>query len=525
MCCFYVLIWRFNGPFNMTNADELKPMKLDKHYRVLERIFGGVALSALLVAAPAFADTKTPPLPDSARALPVSYAPMLPVHQTSTPLPKSRPDPAFAYSAEQVSITLPKPRPKFVDILPKSTMTIAEMFDQLAQLNSDDTNNISSSDIGPSDIGPNHENMAQTSLKLRSGEGIAALLQRAGYKPNAIANALQSMTGKADLRRLQIGTSFDIAANGFRFSIKSGRDIYVLNHPVTGWLALTAIRPVDTFLNFSKGVINGSIYQSAIKQGVSEAAFNEYVRVMGFSVDFQREIRRGDSFEMLYETDRDRITGDIVGSRLYYAGLLLSGEQLGFFRFDGTENTIGWYDENGNSAARTLIRTPISEARLSSSFGSRRHPVSGYNALHKGVDFAAPRGTPIIAAGSGVVREAGWKGSFGRYIRIRHNATYQTAYAHMTRIAAHISPGARVAQGEIIGYVGSTGRSTGAHLHYEILVNNRQVDPMTVRLPTGARIDQQYLTAFNDAVKRIDNELLDRGTTRFASIPLASTAQ
>jgi murein DD-endopeptidase MepM/ murein hydrolase activator NlpD len=163
-----------------------------------------------------------------------------------------------------------------------------------------------------------------------------------------------------------------------------------------------------------------------------------------------------------------------------------------------------------------LIRTPISGARLSSSFGNRRHPVSGYNAMHKGVDFAAPRGTPIIAAGDGIITEAGWKGSYGRYVRIRHNGIYDTAYAHMSRLASGISRGSRVAQGQVIGYVGSTGRVTGAHLHYEVMVNNRQVNPMTVRLPTGKRIDPSYHQAFAKVVERVDNELLSRGVSRFA---------
>jgi murein DD-endopeptidase MepM/ murein hydrolase activator NlpD len=269
-------------------------------------------------------------------------------------------------------------------------------------------------------------------------------------------------------------------------------------------------------MNFFKGTIDDSIYRAAMAAGISESAFNDYIRVMGFSVDFQREIRTGDQFELLYETERDSIDGKVVGGKLHYAGLVLSDEQLGFFRYDSDKDTIGWYDENGNSAARTLIRTPISGARLSSSFGHRKHPVSGFNAMHKGVDFAAPRGTPIIAAGSGVIREAGWKGSFGRYIRIRHNATYDTAYAHMSRIAPNIRPGTRVKQGEIIGYVGSTGRSTGAHLHYEVMVNNRQVNPMTVRLPTGERIADQHLPAFQKTIAAIDQEVLSHGTVRFA---------
>ena len=252
--------------------------------------------------------------------------------------------------------------------------------------------------------------------------------------------------------------------------------------------------------------------------GVSEAAYTEYVRVMGFSVDFQREIRTGDHFELLYETDRDSIDGNRIGGRLHYAGLVLSDRSLGFFHYDEADDVVGWYDEEGNSAARTLIRTPITGARLSSSFGQRKHPVSGFNAMHKGVDFAAPLGTPIIAAGSGVIRESGWKGSFGRYIRIKHNATYDTAYAHMKSIAPQIRVGTYVRQGEVIGFVGSTGRSTGAHLHYEILFNNRQVNPMTVRLPTGKRIDSQHLEAFKKIVTKVDKEVLSRGTLRFAGV-------
>ena len=167
---------------------------------------------------------------------------------------------------------------------------------------------------------------------------------------------------------------------------------------------------------------------------------------------------------MLFKINRDELSGNVVGSELIYGGLMLSGEPIGYFRFKDGKEHIGWYDEEGNSAARTLIRTPISGARLSSSFGKRRHPISGFNAMHKGVDFAAPRGTPIIAAGSGVVTESGWKGSYGRYIRIRHNSKYDTAYAHMSRIKSKIRQGYKSNRGGY-GYVGSAGRSTGDHLH------------------------------------------------------------
>ena len=432
-----------------------------------------------------------------------AYAPMEPVFQAAPTLPTGRPDPARAYPAAPVSISLPASKPALTEILPKSTKMIADMIRQQAGLVSGD----------------------EKILRLRAGEGIGALLRRAGYSANDIASAIEAVADKVSLRRLQIGSVFQVAPEGFRFSAKPDRDIYVINHPESGWLALSALRPVDRYISFFQGVIDDSIYRAAMLAGVSEAAFNKYTRVMGFSVDFQREVRTGDRFELLYEVERDGIDGKVIGVQLQYAGLLLSGEQLGFFRYNGDGNAFGWYDENGNSAARTLIRTPISGARLSSSFGHRKHPVSGFNAMHKGVDFAAPRGTPIIAAGSGLVLEAGWKGSFGRYIRIRHNATYDTAYAHMARIAPHIRQGTRVKQGEVIGYVGSTGRSTGTHLHYEVIVNNRQVNPMTVRLPTSERIDDQHLEAFKATVAMIDREVLSHGKVRFAGAVPTKNAQ
>ena len=453
-----------------------------------------IILACLFIGSSVIAQAETDAAREPVKSLHVAFAPMQPIFQTTPALPTSRPDPALAYPAIPVSIIPPASKPALIDVFPKSTKMIGEMIRLQTGL----------------------ESGAEAELTLRDGEGIGALLRRAGYNLASIAKAIDAVSGKVSLRRLQIGTKFQVTLQGFRFSTKPGRDVYVIRHPDSGWLALTALRPTDRYMSFFQGTVDNSIYRAAMAAGISESAFNDYIRVMGFSVDFQREIKAGDRFELLYETERDSIDGKVVGGKLHYAGLALSDEQLGFFRYDSDKDTIGWYDENGNSAARTLIRTPISGARLSSSFGHRKHPVSGFNAMHKGVDFAAPLGTPIIAAGSGVIREAGWKGSFGRYIRIRHNATYDTAYAHMSRFAPNIHPGSRVKQGEIIGYVGSTGRSTGAHLHYEVMVNNRQVNPMTVRLPTGERINDQHLATFQKTVAAIDQEVLSHGTIRFA---------
>ncbi len=219
------------------------------------------------------------------------------------------------------------------------------------------------------------------------------------------------------------------------------------------------------------------------------------------------------------------MTGEVLSSgKLNYAGIILSGKRMGYYRFTHPDGQIGWYDRNGESAVRTLMRTPVNGARLSSRYGMRRHPVTGFNAMHRGIDFAVPTGTPILAAGSGSVETAGWNGAYGKYVRIRHNSTYKTAYAHMSRIASGIGKGRKIAQGEVIGYVGSTGRSTGPHLHYEIMVNNRQVNPLTVQLPAGKSVPKGQLATFFAQVKIIEDQMKDSLTPDFVGVTLQQAA-
>ena len=431
-------------------------------------------------------------------AAPASAASLEPIHSDGMPLPASKPDLALVYPAESVDIAVPTPRPDLQSILPRATRTVSEMFEQQTGV----------------------ETGEEASYRLKSGEGLATLLRRAGYDRAEAAKAIEAVSGRASLRSLPVGLGVRVARDGFAFTAKNGRDIYAIRDPEEGWIAFSAIRPVERYLAYAQGVIDDSIYRAAASSDIPEPALAEYVRVMGFSVDFQREIRSGDAFELLYEQQIDQITGNIIATELHYAGLMLSGAQMGFYRYEHDGSRVGWYDRNGNSAARTLIRTPISGARMSSSYGMRRHPISGYNSMHRGVDFAAPTGTPIIAAGSGVVTESGWYGSYGRYIRIRHNSTYDTAYAHMSRIKRGITPGTRVEQGQVIGYVGSTGRSTGPHLHYEILVNNRKVNPMTVRLPTGEKVPAEHFDSFRTQVELVESEVLATGNLRFAAMEL-----
>ena len=233
-----------------------------------------------------------------------------------------------------------------------------------------------------------------------------------------------------------------------------------------------------------RNVIKNNLYSSAIAVGVEPNIIVEFARIYGFEVDFQRDIRKGDWFEILYEKFEDdnnkvRDTGKII-----YASMFVNGEEINLYNFK--DNKIEeYYNIKGKSITKSLMKTPINGARLSSSFGMRKHPILGYNKMHKGTDFAAPSGTPIMASGSGTVTRARWCGGGGNCVKIKHNSTYETIYAHMKTFAKGIKEGRKVKQGQIIGYVGSTGMSTGPHLHYEVLVNGKKVNSQKLKLPSG----------------------------------------
>ncbi|MDC3226124.1 M23 family metallopeptidase, partial [Candidatus Pelagibacter sp.] len=210
----------------------------------------------------------------------------------------------------------------------------------------------------------------------------------------------------------------------------------------------------------------------------------EFARIYGFQVDFQRDIRKKDKFQIMYEVFLDKDKKIIETGEILFANLKLSGQNnpLYYFSNNGVE---GHYDKSGKSVQKALMKTPINGARLSSSFGMRKHPIDGFNKMHRGTDFAAPMGTPIMASGNGIIKKVGWCGGGGNCVKVRHNSTYQTIYAHMSKFARGIKVGLRVKQGQIIGYVGSTGKSTGPHLHYEVIVNGKKVNSQTLKLPSG----------------------------------------
>ena len=233
-----------------------------------------------------------------------------------------------------------------------------------------------------------------------------------------------------------------------------------------------------------RNVIKNNLYSSAIETGVEPNIIVEFARIYGFEVDFQRDIRKGDWFEILYEkfiddNNKVRDTGKII-----YASMYVNGEEINLYNFK-YKNEEEYYDIKGKSITKSLMKTPINGARLSSSFGMRKHPILGYNKMHRGTDFAAPSGTPIMASGSGTVTRARWCGGGGNCVKIKHNSTYETIYAHMKSFAKGIKEGRKVKQGQIIGYVGSTGMSTGPHLHYEVVVNGNKVNSQRLKLPSG----------------------------------------
>ena len=257
-----------------------------------------------------------------------------------------------------------------------------------------------------------------------------------------------------------------------------------------------------------KNVIKDNLYSAAIESGVQPNIIIEFARVFGFDVDFQRDIRKGDWFDILYEKFEDdnnkvRDTGKII-----YASMYVNGQEINLYNFK-YKNEEEYYDIKGKSITKSLMKTPINGARLSSSFGMRKHPILGYNKMHRGTDFAAPSGTPIMASGSGTVTRARWCGGGGNCVKIKHNSTYETIYAHMKTFAKGIKEGKKVKQGQIIGYVGSTGLSTGPHLHYEVIVNGKKVNSQKLKLPSGKTLKGEERKQFEIDRIKIDLRLAE----------------
>ena len=330
------------------------------------------------------------------------------------------------------------------------------------------------------------------SHKIQEGETFIGILDYYSLNKSEISIIKDKINKKVNLNKLNpnqkihfIIDQTDNSINEFIFQISNKERIILTqdskNKDFSQEIVLTKL---EKKIVYNESSILKSLYRSAIDQKVPNNIIIEFARIYGFQVDFQRDIRKKDKFQIMYEAYVDENKKLIETGNILFANLILSGEDNSLFYFD-EESNAGHYDKNGKSVEKALMKTPINGARLSSPFGMRKHPIDGFNKMHKGTDFAAPTGTPIMASGSGVIKKAGWCGGGGNCVVIKHNSTYQTIYAHMSKFANGIRSGVRVKQGQTIGYVGSTGKSTGPHLHYEVLINGKKVNSQTLKLPSG----------------------------------------
>ena len=305
---------------------------------------------------------------------------------------------------------------------------------------------------------------------------------------------LQSIKKKENLKILGINQIFEFkidnlnSKNLIEFKIETDKKneiLFTINKDKNKFESKILKKDLKKEVNYKEAIITDSLYNSAINIGIKANIIVEFARLYGFQVDFQRDIWKNDSFQIIYEEFIDKDgkivdTGDII-----FANLNLQDTDLQLYKYEYKPNKYDYFDENGKSVKKTLMKTPINGARLSSPFGKRKHPILGYNKMHTGTDFAAPKGTPIMASGDGIVTRAKWCGGGGNCVKIKHNSTYQTVYAHMSKFAKGIKKGTRVKQGQVIGYVGSTGLSTGPHLHYEVIENGKKINSQKLKLPSG----------------------------------------
>ncbi len=359
-------------------------------------------------------------------------------------------------------------------------------------------------------VGPREE-----ILEIKTGDTIAGALQNMGLSGAEAYRAVKAMSKHYDPRMIKPGQAISVHVQngdsglelvGLNMQLDAIREVSIDRDAQGRFVAILNQKDVILQVKAAQASIETSLYGSAAQAGIPASVVAEMIRIYSYQVDFQRDIRQGDKVEILYEvyeTEDGRFAryGDVL-----FANLAVGGKDLPVYRYSDKNGDTDYYRENGLSLKRTLMKTPVDGARMSSGFGMRRHPVLGYNKMHKGVDFAAPRGTPIYAAGKGVVERAGRNGGYGNYIRIKHNGSLKTAYAHLHKFAKGIKSGVRVKQGQIIGYVGSTGRSTGPHLHFEVLKNGKQVNPKSIKSSAGEKLAGAKLKAFKGQISEIKQQ-------------------
>jgi len=328
--------------------------------------------------------------------------------------------------------------------------------------------------------------------RINIGETFDTILEKYSIDKSEIIQIKKELSKKVNLNKLNINQKFQFTVDQtnhlvkeFIFKVSNTEKIYLSRNKTTDkFNQKIIVTKLKKSIVYNESIILESLYKSASNEKVPPNIIIEFARIYGFQVDFQRDIRKKDGFQIMYEIFLDDKKKIIETGNILYANLKLSGEDNSLYYFKSKKNP-GHYDKNGKSVKKALMKTPINGARLSSPFGMRKHPIDGFNKMHKGTDFAAPMGTPIMASGDGRIKKAGWCGGGGNCVVIKHNSTYKTVYAHMSKFAKGIRNGVRVKQGQTIGYVGSTGKSTGPHLHYEVIINGKKINSQTLKLPSG----------------------------------------
>ena len=328
--------------------------------------------------------------------------------------------------------------------------------------------------------------------KIKSGETFDKILRKYLIEEEEILIVKKNLLKKVNLNKLNTKQSIQINLDQtnnkikeFVFQISNTEKIYLKRNVNKNIFSQEiVIVKLEKQIFYKENIILQSLYKSATELDIPANTIIEFARIYGFQIDFQRDIRRKDKFQIMYEVFLDENKKIIQTGEILFSNLVLSGQDNSLYYFN-KQGSEGHYDKNGKSVQKALMKTPINGARLSSSFGMRKHPIDGFNKMHRGTDFAAPKGTPIMASGNGIIKKAGWCGGGGNCVKIKHNSTYETVYAHMSKFARGIKNGIRVKQGQTIGYVGSTGKSTGPHLHYEVIVNGKKVNSQKLKLPSG----------------------------------------
>ncbi len=350
-------------------------------------------------------------------------------------------------------------------------------------------------------------------VEAEQGDTLLDLLLNAGIDKADANKAIDALRTIYNPRELRAGQEITITFervpgsidgrifSAFALQTETGRQL-TAKRGGSGFVAGEAKRQISRQVSHYAGTIKGSLFEAALANGVPASVLTEMIRAFSYDVDFQRDIQSGDKFEVMFERQVDSNGRVVHDGNILFASLTLSGEAMPIYRYTDSSGLVDYYNAKGESVRKALLRTPVDGVRISSGFGMRMHPILGFSKMHKGVDFAVVSGTPVMAAGAGIVEYAGYNGSYGNYVRIKHDSEHSTAYAHLSRLALGTRVGKHVGQGQIIAYSGATGRATGPHLHYEVLVHQTQVNPMSVKFQSGNKLAAKELARFVATTKQ-----------------------